>query len=59
LGRYEEAIERLKVHFDTVDELEINDFNISSTIRQLKLYSEFCSDSELMVIINLLEKYIK
>ena len=57
LGNYEEAIQRLKVHFDTVDEFEINNFNISSTIRQLTLYSKFCSDSEIKIIIKFLEQY--
>jgi len=57
VGKYKEASHTLKEHFSTIDTFEISDFNIFSTIRQLKLYSEFCTDNELLSIITLLEDY--
>jgi hypothetical protein len=48
--------EELDLHFVDLDPLDINDFNIFSTIRQLKLYSEFCTDIELTKLIDYIEK---
>ncbi len=56
LGNYEEAKNELTIFFSDLTHFEINDFNISSTIRQLKLYSVFCPDRELKDIIEYLEK---
>ena len=56
-GEYKEVVPELKKHFHTIDEFEINDFNLISTIRQLELYSNFCADSELKDIIKLLREY--
>jgi len=58
-GEYSNVIIQLKEHFHTIDEFEINDFNIISTIRQLELFSEFCTDPELMEVINLLKVYVE
>jgi len=57
-GDYRETISQLEEYFNTLEEYEINDFNILSTIRQLELFSEFCTDKELREIINLLKDYI-
>ena len=56
-GEYSEVLRELKNHFDTIDEFEINDFNIISTVRQLELFSDFCTDQELKEVINLLKDY--
>ena len=58
-GEYSKVLFELKKHFYTIDEFEINDFNIISTIRQLELFSEFCTDKELREVINLLKGYSK
>ena len=56
MGRYEFALSSLEKSFEELDEIEINDFNILSTIRQLKLYAEFCTDAKLQDIISFLQK---
>lgn len=58
LGRYQEAISELDAHFSTIEDFEISDFNIASTVRQLELYSKFCDDSEINDIITLLKGYL-
>ena len=55
LGNYEEAKNELIIFFDDLTDIEINDFHISSAIRQLELYLEFCSDRELKDIIEYLK----
>ncbi len=56
LGNYEKAKIELSIFFNDLTDLEINNFYISSTIRQLKLYSVFCPDRELKDIIKYLQK---
>jgi len=56
--KYDEALAQLKEHFETMDKVEINDFEIYSTLRQLELYAEFCEDRGLREVINLLQKHI-
>jgi len=55
IGEYQDAKEKLDSHFDELNKDEITEFNISSTLRQLNLYSEFCNKKELKEII----KFIK
>lgn len=55
VGQYEDAKDELNNHFDELDKDEITEFNISSTLRQLNLYSEFCSDKKLKEIIEFIE----
>ena len=57
-GEYAEVLIELKKHFYSIDEFEINDFNLISTIRQLELFSNFCSDQELNEIITFLKGYL-
>ncbi len=52
---YDQAMLELQRHYSDVDDLEVSDFNVSSTIRQLKLYSQFCNDDKLNNIIKLLQ----
>lgn len=54
-GQYGDAEEQLKTHFNDLDKDEITEFNISSTLRQLNLYSEFCSDKKLKDIIDYIQ----
>ena len=54
-GRYDEVLFELKKYFNTVEKFEINDFNLISTIRQLELFSRFCTDRELLQIIDFLK----
>jgi len=51
IGDYNQAHQQLKLHFNELDEEDITEFNISSTLRQLELYQEFCNDIELKNII--------
>jgi len=53
-GKYEKAKETLEEHFNDNDAFEINEFNIISTIRQLELFSKFCTDKSLQDIISYL-----
>jgi len=53
---YDIAMSKLEQQFNGLSKLEINDFNIYSTLRQLELYSNFCSDKELKQIIDYLKK---
>lgn len=55
VGQYEDAKDELNNHFDELDKDEITEFNISSTIRQLKLYQNFCDKKELKEIIEFIE----
>lgn len=50
-SNYDEAQQQLEVHFDELDKEDISEFNISSTLRQLNLYKNFCNDEELKKII--------
>ena len=59
LEEYQLAEENLKAHFEKLEDIEISDFNVSSTIRQLKLYSNFCTDNGLKEIIKFLENMKK
>ena len=47
LTNYTEALEKLKKCMHNLNEEEINDFSISSTIRQIELYSNFYTDIKL------------
>jgi hypothetical protein len=58
IEQYDDALTQLKLHFETVDSAETNDFEIVSTLRQLRLYSEFCDDVGLNQVIDFLEKQI-
>jgi len=58
IEQYDEALAQLKLHFETVDTAETNDFEILSTLRQLRLYSEFCNDSGLNKVMKFLEKQV-
>lgn len=55
VGKYEDAKKELNSHFDELEQDEITEFNISSTIRQLKLYQNFCDKKELKEIIEFIE----
>lgn len=44
---YGNALEKLESYMQNLNEDEISDFSISSTIRQLELYRNFCTDSGL------------
>jgi hypothetical protein len=55
IGNYTKAKEELDLHFSDLDTLDISDFNILSTTRQLKLYSLFCTDTELTELIDYIE----
>ena len=50
------AKDKLTSHFDDLDEVEISEFNIASTIRQLELYNEFVNKNEIKEIIDYLNK---
>lgn len=52
---FEKASDELRAHFEDLQDLEISDFNILSTVRQLELYNQFCNNKKLIDIIN----YIK
>lgn len=54
-GQYSDAEQLLKTHFNDLEKDEITEFNISSTLRQLNLYSEFCSDKKLKDIIDYIQ----
>lgn len=51
MGQYDDAKQQLEIHFDELDKDEITEFNISSTLRQLNLYRNFCNEKELSDII--------
>jgi len=55
---YDEAKEQLNSHFQELDKNEITEFNISSTLRQLELYSNFCDDSKLVDFISFLKEIV-
>lgn len=51
IEKYDEAKIQLSEHFNELEQDEITEFNISSTLRQLKLYQNFCNNSNLKDII--------
>ena len=59
LEDYELAEEKLKLHFDNLEDIEISEFNVSSTVRQLKLYANFCNNTALNNIIHFMENIKK
>ena len=59
LEDYKLAEENLKLHFEGLEDIEISDFNISSTVRQLKLYANFCNNPALKNIIHFMENIKK
>ena len=56
--KYDEALAQLTLHFESVDIADINDFEIYSTLRQLRLYAEFCDNVGVHKVIDFLEKHI-
>jgi hypothetical protein len=52
IGQYDKAKIELKEHFNEIDKEDKTEFNISATLRQLKLYKNFCNEKELDEIIN-------
>jgi hypothetical protein len=52
IGEYDQAKSQLKDHFKEIDQEDITEFNISSTLRQLNLYKNFCEEKELKNIIS-------
>lgn len=52
------AKDKLVSHFEDLDEIEFNEFNITSTIRQLELYDEFVSNVEIEKIIDYLKDLV-
>jgi len=59
VGQYDNAKKELISHFDDLDQEEITEFNISSTIRQLKLYQNFCDIKGLKDIIEFISSINK
>lgn len=59
MGEYDEALKSIRSYIDNLNEDEISDFSIFSTIRQLKIYQILCTDKELKEIISSLEKIEK
>lgn len=47
MQQYEDAKAELKSHFDELNQEDITEFSLSSTIRQLSLYLNFCDDKDL------------
>jgi hypothetical protein len=58
LGNYDQAWSDLKSSLQDMEDLKVSDFNIYSTIRQLELYTEFCSEPELQEIVLFLKENI-
>ena len=56
IGNYEQALQKLKNHFDMIDKNTITEFNVKSTLRQLKLYTNFCKSKQLNNAIKIIEK---
>lgn len=57
IGQYDNAKNELRTHFDQLEQDEITEFNISSTLRQLNLYYEhFCKNIALKNIIEFIAK---
>lgn len=50
--KYDEAFSTLESHYSDVKNLDINEFNLYSTIRQLDFYAHFCDDSEIKQFID-------
>lgn len=50
------ATDRLETHFEDLEEDEISEFGITSTVRQLELYNQFISNEEIKKIIEYLKK---
>lgn len=55
--KYDEALVELNNNFDSLKQLEISEFNTFSTIRQLELYSQFCADAQIGLIIEKLKSF--
>ena len=47
MTEYAEAIKKLQVYIEALNQDEVSDFSIASTIRQLELYKQISSDSKL------------
>lgn len=58
MRNHKNVSEKIDAYLDNLNEEEISDFSISSTIRQMQLYSKFSTDKELFESINIL-KYIE
>ncbi len=58
-SNYNEAQQQLRTHFDELDQEGITEFNISSTLRQLTLYQNFCNEEELNKIIKFISQVNK
>ena len=54
-GDYRQALSDLKDSAEELKALEVSDFNLYSTVRQLELYAEFCTDVALREIITFLK----
>lgn len=50
--KYEEAFSTFENHLSDLKKLDISEFNLYSTIRQLDFYSHFCDDIEIKQFIN-------
>ncbi len=59
IGKYDEAKQQLKTHYDEVTIEDITEFNISSSLRQLNLYANFYTGNDLKEIIIFLENIEK
>ena len=56
IGQYDDAKYELNNHFDELKKDEITEFNISSTLRQLKIYNKyFCKDPILKEMIDFIK----
>lgn len=57
IGEYTQAKDRLLDTKEELDSLDVTDFSIYSTLRQLELYAHFCPDDALGDIIELLKTF--
>jgi len=57
VNNFSEAKDKLISHFDELDEIEISDFNLLSTIRQLELYNNFIDSNDISEIVDFLKKH--
>lgn len=55
IGQYEKAKQELESHFNDLAKDEITEFNITSTLRQMKIFENFCDKKELRDIINFID----
>lgn len=49
--KYDEALIQLENNLSDLKQIDISEFNLFSTIRQLEFYSKFCSDREVVSLI--------